>query len=238
MRIIAIIPARGGSKGIHRKNVRILAGKPLIAHTIEQARRAQNITQVVVSTDDAEIGAVAREFGAEVIHRPLEISDDTATSESALVHALDQLAELHRYEPELVVFLQCTSPIRRDGDIDNAIAALLKAEADSLLSVVRTNAFLWRFVNNQAQSLNYDYRARPRRQDREPQFIENGSIYVFKPWVLRRFANRLGGKIALYEMDERSAIDIDTEWDLELCEWVLMHSNWVSEELSVSKRQQ
>ncbi len=79
-------------------------------------------------------------------------------------------------------------------------------------------------MNNQAQSFNYDYHSRPRRQDREPEFIENGSIYVFKPRVLRQFNNRLGGKIALYEMDEKSAIDIDSMWDLELCEWVMSHS--------------
>jgi CMP-N,N'-diacetyllegionaminic acid synthase len=224
--IVALIPARGGSKGVPRKNVRPLAGKPLLAHTIEQARAVELVNRVVVSTDDEEIGEVARQYGAEVVWRPAEISGDTASSESALRHALEFLKESGGYEPDYVVFLQCTSPLRWPGDIDRAIETLLAAEADSLLSVVPSHRFLWT-VNQGGQpvAVNYDYANRPRRQDRAAEYVENGSIYVFKPWVLRELNNRLGGRIALYMMDEWSGVDIDSAADFALCEWLLNQGN-------------
>ncbi len=219
--ILAIIPARGGSKGILRKNLRLLAGEPLLAHTIVQACRSEFVNRVVVSTDDPEIAAIAGQYRAEVVCRPAEISGDSASSESALRHALDHLGETEGYRPDLVVFLQCTSPIRRTNDIDRAVLTLLDDAADSLLSVVPAHIWVWHRIDGQPQSLDYDYRRRPRRQDRPPEYLENGSIYIFKPWVLSRFDNRLGGKIALYEMDEWSKIDIETPTDLELCEWIM-----------------
>ena len=218
--ILAIIPARGGSKGIPRKNLLVLAGKPLIVHTIEHALQARSVDRVVVSTDDPEIAAVSKQYGAEVIWRPAEISGDTASSESALLHALDFLERTEGYRPALVVFLQCTSPIRHPKDIDQAVQTLLDEDADSLLSVVPFHLFIWRLVDGQGQPVDYDHRHRPRRQDRQPEYMENGSIYVFKPWVLRRFNNRLGGKIALYVMDGWSSVDINTLRDFELCEWI------------------
>lgn len=220
--ILAIIPARGGSKGIPRKNVQPVLGKPLLAHTVEHALNATYVTRTVVSTDDEGIAAVARAFGAGVVMRPPELATDTATSESALRHVLDGLRAAEGYDPDLVVFLQATAPIRRPMDVDRAVATLRAAGADSLLSVVPTHSFLWRRAENgDAESVNYDYHDRPRRQDLAPQFVENGSIYVFKPWVLREHDNRLGGKIVLYEMDPWSGIDIDTPHDLALCEWIM-----------------
>jgi len=136
METLAIIPARGGSKGIPRKNVLPLAGKPLIAYNIEQARRSQFIRRVVVSTDDAEIAAVARQYGAEVVWRPAEISGDSASSESALLHALEQLRQQENYQPDLLVFLQCTSPHTPAEDIDGTVQALLEQQADSALAVI------------------------------------------------------------------------------------------------------
>lgn len=219
--ILAIIPARGGSKGVPLKNIWPIIGKPLLAYTIEQAQQSSKINRIVVSTDNAEIAAVAEQNGAQVVERPLDLSGDAATSESALLHALDYLEASEGYMPDLVVFLQCTSPIRRHGDIDGAITAFMEDNADSLLSVVPFHLFVWTTLDGRVQSLDYDYRHRPRRQERQPEFLENGSIYIFKPWVLRRFQNRLGGKIAIYEMDEWSSIDINSPRDLELCEWVL-----------------
>jgi CMP-N,N'-diacetyllegionaminic acid synthase len=222
--ILAIIPARGGSKGIPRKNVQPVLGKPLLAHTIEHALNATYVTRTVVSTDDKGIANVTRAFDAEVVMRPPELATDTATSESALRHVLDSLHAAEGYEPDLIVFLQATAPIRRPFDVDRAIATLQAAGADSLLSVVPSHSFLWRHTGEgDAEPVNYDYRSRPRRQDLEPQYAENGSIYVFKPWVLREHDNRLGGKIVLYEMDAWSGIDIDAPHDLALCEWIMSH---------------
>jgi len=219
--VLAIIPARGGSKGLPRKNVLPLAGKPLIAHTIDHARQAACVTRVVVSTDDPEIAKISHETGAEVIGRPPEISGDEATSESALTHVLDSLSEVAGYTPELVVFLQCTSPIRLPDDIDRAVAKLIEAGADSLVSVVRFQPYIWHVADGRAVSSSYDYRARPRRQDKRPEYQENGSIYVFKPWVLCQLGNRLGGKMALYEMDRSTIVDIDAPADFTLCECIL-----------------
>jgi N-acylneuraminate cytidylyltransferase len=221
MNTLAIIPARGGSKGIPGKNLRPLAGRPLLAHTITQATAASLVSRVVVSTDDEAIAAVARAYGADLVRRPEAISGDTASSESALLDALGQLERDEGYRPDLIVFLQCTSPLRQPGDIDGAITALLDGGADSLLSVVPSHRFLWRRAEGGAEPVNYDYRQRPRRQDRAPEYWENGSIYVLRPWVLREHNNRLGGRIALYEMPEWSGVDIDSPEDFALCEWVL-----------------
>ncbi len=219
--ILAIIPARGGSKGIPRKNLQPLAGRPLLAHTVEAALAASAVTRVVVSTDDDEIAEVARALGAEVVRRPAEISGDTASSESALAHVLDHLRDTEGYEPELVVFLQATSPIRRPTDIDDAVAALLEAEADSLFSACAVHGFVWRRSGDGLRSLTYDHEHRPRRQDIGEDLLENGSIYVFKPWVLREHGNRLGGQIAVYEMDPLHSFQVDEPGDLELMERIL-----------------
>lgn len=213
---IAIIPARGGSKGVPRKNVRSLAGKPLIAHTILDAREASLVSSVYVSTDDPEIAQVSQAYGAQVIHRPPELANDTASSESALLHALETI----ELSLDLIVFLQCTSPIRTGADIDRAILQLQAQNADSLLSVSPSHRFLWEEAQETAKSINYDYRNRPRRQDMKPQYVENGSIYVFKPWVLQE-ENRLGGKIALFPMSESAAWEIDSLIDFEIVELLL-----------------
>ncbi len=221
--VIAIIPARGGSKGIPRKNILSFQGKPLLGHTVEQARRARTVNRVVVSTDDSEIASTAQHYGAEVVWRPIEISDDTATSESVLLYTLEHLREAGGCHPDLIVFLQCTSPIRRSVDIDRAVQKLIDDGADSLLSVIPSHCFLWQIADGKPRSVNYDHQNRPRRQDLQKQYVENGSIYVFKPWVLHQFKNRLGGKIVLYEMDPWSAIDINTSEDLAFSETVFSH---------------
>lgn len=218
--VLAIIPARGGSKGLPRKNVRLFNGVPLVGMTIWQALQSKAVSRAVVSTDDSEISDVAAQYGAEVVWRPAEISGDDASSESALLHALDKLKEEEDYEPGVVAFLQCTSPIRYRGDIDRAVQTLLRENADSLLSVVASHRFLWTRADERVRSVNYDYTSRPRRQDIPPQFMENGSIYLFKPWILRQYGNRLGGRIALFEMDDSTSLEIDTELDFEMAQWI------------------
>lgn len=223
MEILAIIPARGGSQGIPCKNIKPVAGKPLLAYTIEHALASKQVTRIIVSTDSDDIQQVAGEYGADVVPRPAELSGNEASSESALIHAIDYLAEHEGYQPDLIVFLQATSPIRGPGDIDNAISKLREDNADSLLSVTETHRFLWRQQDQQAQPVNYDFANRPRRQDKPQEYQENGSIYVFKPWVLRELGNRLGGKVTLYEMDYWSSFEIDTLEDLALVEWIMIH---------------
>jgi len=225
---VAIIPARGGSKGLPRKNLRLLAGKPLIVHTIEQANQSIWVTETVVSTDDDEIAAVSEAAGATVVRRPDDISGDQASSESALIHAIQSLLQLGRSLPDLTVFLQCTSPVRRPGDIDAAVATLMQKGADSLLSVSPSHRFLWTEEGGEARSINYDFSNRPRRQDMAPQYVENGSIYVFRTKALLDIGNRLSGKVALYPMDEEAAVDIDSMLDMELAELIMLKRAGVS----------
>lgn len=222
MSVLAIIPARGGSKGVPRKNVRLLAGKPLLAYTIEQAKETPAVSRVVVSTDDAGIAAVAKRYGAEVVWRPPAISGDTATSESALLHALDYLRDAEGYEPDLVVFLQATSPLRQPGDIENALETLRREQADSLFSACPVEGFIWRSKGGDVTPINYDPVRRPLRQaGTETIWEENGSIYVFAPYVLRKHNSRLGGKIAVYQMSRLDSFQVDEPGDLELMEKLL-----------------
>jgi N-acylneuraminate cytidylyltransferase len=226
--VVAVIPARGGSKGILRKNIRLVAGKPLIVHTIEQAMQSKWVTETVVSTDDDEIASVSEAAGVMVVRRPADISGDRASSESALMHAIESLLQQGRTLPDLTVFLQCTSPVRRPGDIDAAVATLLQKRADSLLSVSPNHQFLWTEEGGEARSINYDFRNRPRRQDMAQQYVENGSIYVFRTEALLDSGNRLSGKVALYLMDEEAALDIDTMLDMRLVELILLERSRVS----------
>ncbi len=217
-KILALIPARGGSKGIPRKNLVQLAGRPLLAHSIEQARATPGIDLIVVSTDDDEIARCATEWGAEVVRRPAALGSDTASSESALHHALDELKETRGYEPDLVVFLQATSPARRPGDIRQAIETLDAEAADSLFSACTVHGFVWRQQGDALDALTYDHSQRPRRQDIGEDLLENGSIYLFKPEILRNHDNRLGGKVAVHRMDPLDSFQIDEPADLELFE--------------------
>lgn len=215
MNCLAVVPARGGSKGIPRKNIRVLAGKPLIAYSIEQALESKFITRVVVSTDDYEIGSVAREWGAEVVWRPKEISGDDAASESALLHALDHLRRTEAYEPDLVVFLQCTSPLTLVQDIDGTIETLLQEEADSALAVVPFHYFLWRRGRNgEALGINHDRRIRMSRQERDPQYLEAGAVYVMRVQGLKRARHRFFGKTVMYVMPSERRWEIDEPVDL------------------------
>jgi YrbI family 3-deoxy-D-manno-octulosonate 8-phosphate phosphatase len=221
MTCVAIIPARGGSRGIPRKNVVPVAGKPLLAYTIEHARATIAIDRVVVSTDDADIAAVAERYGAEVIRRPAEISGDRASSEAALLHALDELDAREGYRPDLVVMLQATSPLRRPHDVQRAIETLIAEDADSLFSACTVHGFLWHREGQDLSSIGYDYRDRRMRQDGPEDLLENGSIYVTRHNLLRVTRNRLGGRIAVYHMDPLDSFQVDEPSDLVLMERLL-----------------
>lgn len=231
MNIACIIPARGGSKGIPGKNIKSLAGKPLICWSIQQALESKLINRgVYVSSDSQDILAVAEQAGAIAIKRPDELSSDSASSESALVHAIDTIRS--QSDIDLIVFLQCTSPIRKRDDIDNAITTLQQQQADSLLSVLTIkDYFVWQAGASEpeqekgqeqsASSVNFDYQNRKRRQDLPTQYLENGSIYVFKPEILEQYNNRLGGKIALYPMEKYCSQQIDDDAEFMLCDAIL-----------------
>ena len=207
MTTFVVIPARGGSKGIPKKNLVPLCGKPLIAWTIEQALAAETVDAVFVSTDCKEIAAVSREYGATVVERPVAIAMDTSSSELALLHFLHWSV----VEPDLIVFLQCTSPIRQPYDIDTAVTMIQEANADSLLSVRQIEGFV--------HSTYHIPRKRPRRQDKTEWAVEeNGSIYIVKPEVLIKSGSRAGYMSVYYAMHPLDSFQIDSVEDLEMIE--------------------
>jgi len=207
--ITAIIPARGGSKGIPRKNVIPFCGKPLIAWTIEAGRQSRLINRVVVSTDDDEIAAVAEQYGAEVIRRPGDISTDISSSEDALLHALDQLPQ----QPDYTVFLQCTSPLTTGADIDQCIETLLKSGADTAFTATESHRFIWK-TPMAAEGVNHSGAVRKRRQDLEKEFAENGAVYVMNTTAFMEHKHRFFGQTVISEMPAARSWEIDSPEDL------------------------
>jgi N-acylneuraminate cytidylyltransferase len=218
---LAIIPARGGSKGVPRKNIRLLAGRPLIGWTIEAAREAQQVARVVVSTDDDDIARVAKQFGAEVVQRPIDISGDTASSESALLHTLNHLRETEGYQPDLVAFLQCTSPFTTSADVDSTILTLREQRADSAFSASRFFHFIWRQDECGAAGVNHNKKIRQRRQDRPAEYVENGAIYVMETVGFLEAKHRFFGKTVIQEMNPRQSLEIDELDDFAMAEALL-----------------
>ena len=222
--ILGIIPARGGSKGIPRKNITPLAGKPLISYTIEQACHSNFINRLVVSTDDPEIATVSQQFGAEVVRRPTELSGDMVSSESALLHTLHHLASKENYQPDLVVFLQCTSPLTLAEDIDGTVQALLHHQADTALAVTPFHYFLWREdEHGDTVGINHDKRVRLLRQQRAPQYRETGAVYVMKTQGFLENKHRFFGKTAHYVIPADRCLEIDELADLAVAEILLRH---------------
>ena len=207
----AIIPARGGSKGVPRKNLWQLNGKPLVCWSIEAAQAAELVGSVVVSTDDAEIAEVSRAAGATVVMRPAAISDDVASSEDALLHALENLGE----SPDLTVFLQCTSPLTRSGDIDDCIRTLVEADADSAFTATESHRFIWNDKAN-ATGVNHDGAERRRRQEIEPEYGENGAVYVMRTRGFLKSRHRFFGKTVISEMPTTRSWEIDSPEDIRI----------------------
>jgi len=214
---VAVIPARGGSKGVSRKNLRRVGGIPLVARAIAAARAADRVDRVVVSTDDPQIAAVAREWGAEVVVRPAERSGDLATSESALEHALDELARFG-VEVGIVILVQATSPFIDPADLDAAIERVRAGESDVVFSAVESWGFLWRTgpTGAGATGINHDHRHRPRRQERRPEFLETGAFYVMDAAGFRAARHRFFGRVGVALVPEGHALEIDTEEQLTL----------------------
>jgi YrbI family 3-deoxy-D-manno-octulosonate 8-phosphate phosphatase len=225
MNVCAIIPARGGSKGLPRKNVTPIAGVPLIARTVNAAKAAALVTRVVVSTDDREIETIARAAGADIITRPASLSTDTSSSESALLHCLETLQSEENYLPELIVFLQATSPFTLPEDIDSAIQTLLDEHAETAHTVTSFHGFLWRQgEDGRAEGVNHDAAFRARRQDRSPEYLENGAVYVMRTAGFIKAKHRFFGVTALSVMPLERSLEIDTASDLHLAEAIAAQS--------------
>ena len=234
MKVLGIIPARGGSKGISRKNIKLLLGKPLIAWTIEEANKSKYITRLIVSTDDEEIAAVAKSYGAEVpFLRPAEISHDLATDVEWITHALDWFKEKEVYEPDMIARLPPTSPLRTAADIDLGVETLMKhPEADSSRAICESpkhpykmwktaagNPYLIPFLDETftgfADSHNLPRQLFPKT------YIHTGAVDVIRPRTVREQKSTSGKKCAYFFMKLEDSVNIDSAMDFELAEFLL-----------------
>ena len=178
---IALILARGGSKGIPHKNIKNFCGLPLIAWSILQAKNVKGVNDVWLSSDDKKILSIAKKFGAKIIPRPKKLSSSTSSSDDGYLHAISFI-EKNFYIPDIIIALQATSPIRESKDIELALKKFKMEKYDSLFSSCRAeDLLLWKKSKNNLKSINYNFQKRPRRQDFKDNFIENGSFYIFTP---------------------------------------------------------
>lgn len=234
--ILAIIPARGGSKGIPRKNINLFANYPLISYSIAAGRQADTVTRVIVSTDDEEIAAVARQWGAETpFLRPAELARDDTTDLPVFQHALRWLMEHEGYSPELVIHLRPTSPIRPRNCIDEAVALMLRVPgSDSVRGVVPSgqNPYkMWR-LNGDDQPMTpllglsgVDEPFNAPRQSLPPTYWQTGHIDVIRPRIILDKNTMSGKRILPYLIDPRFTVDIDTPFDWQRYEWLVRNGN-------------
>jgi len=217
---LGLIPARSGSKGVERKNIRILSGESLISHTIRSANEAQNLDRIIVTTNDEEIKSVAESHDAEVpFLRPEELATDETPMYPVIEHALRYLEMEDGYTPEAVVLLQPTSPLRTAEHIDGAINTHRNEAVTTVISVYPDHSYRWRPDVHGATQLNYTGSA-SRRQDKQPEYVENGAIYVTETLHFLDEGELRGECVGLFEMSKSESIDIDTEFDFWLAETI------------------
>lgn len=226
MEILSIIPARGGSKGIPGKNIKLLGGKPLIAHTIEASLKSKYITRTILSTEDAKIKDIALSFGAQVIDRPLELAQDETKTAPVMLHVLETL-EKENYIPDAVILLQATCPMRNEHHIDDAFKLFFDNDCDSVFAAYEfgnTHA-KWKMLYDGKLEGLYNYRERPRRQEEHrhyPMFVETGSIYIIKTSVMKKVKDFIGENPKIYISPY--CVDIDTVEDFASVEKALQQS--------------
>ncbi|MGX1271957.1 CMP-N-acetylneuraminic acid synthetase [Streptomyces phaeoluteigriseus] len=217
-RVLAVIPARGGSKGVPAKNLASVGGVPLVARAVRECRATRLVTDVVVSTDDQAIAVAAREAGAEVVLRPAAIAGDTATSEAAVLHAMDTHEALHGAAVDAVLLVQCTSPFIVREDIDGVAAAVVENGADTAVTVAPFHGFVWRDGDAGSTDggfgVNHDKSYRPRRQDRPQDLLETGAAYAMDAAGFREHGHRFFGRTELVRTDPARVLEIDDPHDL------------------------
>ncbi len=221
--MIAIIPARGGSKGVPGKNIKLLRGKPLIAYTIEAALEAESVTEVIVSTDDEAIAKVAREYGAKVpFLRPKELSTDNAQAIDSYIYTVERLNEEFGYKIRDFIVLLATTPLRTSKDIDDAVQMYKEKNAYSVISYVEgcspITGFKYLNDDNSFEHIFPDSLAN--RQEMKEAYIPNGAVYVFSLNLLKQ-GTYFSDKSYAYIMPKSRSIDIDTLEDFEYAEFLL-----------------
>lgn len=230
-KIIGVIPARGGSKSIPRKNIKMLQGKPLLAYTIEEAKKSKYLTHLIVSTEDEEIKNISLQYGAEVpFLRPQELATDTALAIPTVQHAVTSTEKIKKIKYDYVIMLQPTAPLRKTEDIDKALTMLIEADADGIISVVDVNN--WHPMKMKKFDKNgylIDYQAppveNPPRQILPKIYMVNGAIYATKRDILMEKNSFKGDKCLGYIMARERSVNIDTETDFLIAEYYLREIN-------------
>ncbi|GAA3747016.1 acylneuraminate cytidylyltransferase [Streptomyces tremellae] len=219
MTVLAVIPARGGSKGVPAKNLAQVGGVPLVVRAVRACRAARGVTDVVVSTDDAAIAGAARAAGAGVVLRPAAIAGDTATSEAAVLHAMDAFEAERGTTVDVVLLVQCTSPFVTAQDMDGVAAAITAGGADTALTVAPSHGFLWREGGPEGAEdgfgVNHDKSDRPRRQDRPAEYLETGAAYAMRADGFRAAGHRFFGRTKLVATEAARVLEIDDPHDLD-----------------------
>lgn len=223
MNILAIIPARAGSKGVPRKNIKNLNGKPLISYSIKSSIKCRFINKIVVSTDSLEISKISKNFGAEIIKRPHSLAKDDSTAIEVILHSLDFLED-ENYYSDVVILLQPTSPLRTTEDIDNSIKLFCENDCDSVISVSEyEHSPYWalKYDNNYLKPVFGKEYLKKRRQDLPTTYSPNGAIFISTPQYLKKHKTFYSEKTIPYIMPAERSIDIDTELDFKLAEILL-----------------
>lgn len=220
-KVLAIIPARGGSKGVPRKNVRLLAGKPLIAWTIEEAKKSKYIDRLILTTEDDEIIETAKTYGCEVpFIRPIELAQDSTPGIEPILHALKQIKGY-----DYIVVLQPTSPFRLAEDIDSCIERLVETKSSACVSVTKPDSSpYWMYTINEAgkmQPLIKQEELTARRQDLSIVYALNGAVYVAEVDWLKSNQSLLTEDTTAFVMPTERSFDIDTEKDFLWCDWLM-----------------
>jgi CMP-N-acetylneuraminic acid synthetase len=222
LQVIAIVPARGGSKGVPRKNIKKLAGEPLIGYTLRAAKSVKEIDRLVVSTDNEDISSIAQSYGVEVIMRPPELATDNASTESALIHVIEKLTEKgDNYD--IILVLEPTSPFRSSSTIRNAINHFSDNNTESVLAVRKSNENIGTIRNGLFFPLMPE--APRRRQLRDPQYIESSTIYAVRTDYLKKNKTLVSEKWTALIVPDYEAIDINTEGDFQYAEYNIKQNN-------------
>jgi CMP-N-acetylneuraminic acid synthetase len=220
LKIVALVPLRGGSKSIPLKNIKPIAGKPLCLWVLEAAERSKMIEEVYVSTDSDKIKQVVNDSikTVRVLDRDPILATDTASTESVIFDFMDKV------DFDILATIQATSPLTSSEDLDSAIKQFMDNNLDSLLTGVRIRHFVW---SDEGKPLNYDPQRRPMRQQFSGSLLENGAFYLTKREILEKQKCRLGGKIGLYEMQEEAGYETDEPADWEIIGDILLKNNRV-----------
>jgi YrbI family 3-deoxy-D-manno-octulosonate 8-phosphate phosphatase len=224
MSTIAFVPVRSGSKSIKDKNIKLLNGKPLFFWVLNALQNASEINKIILATDSTNYAEIAKSFNfskLEIYMRSAENASDTASTESVV---LEYLEKANLNSQDIFVLAQATSPLTKSEDFDNALRQFAYSGKNSMLSCVKSKRFFW---DKDGNTINYDYRNRPRRQDFEGMFMENGAFYINKVENILKDKNRLSGQIGIYEMHESTAIEIDEPIDWKIVEILLAEQNAV-----------